>query len=182
LSDEVSRPQKVALRKISKIDRHRNAWRHKGARKGFPLGSCNGFVLCGIPYRGRMSLRILSALRTGFPLPSIQALLCLKGAGPTATGRLHCYICNFSRVAQATLQCKSRIALFLALFRDFLRITTGLASRNPFQLWKEANSCGKHAEAAKIRCAGLLRAAKSSPNPSVHSRRTASPAPPAATP
>lgn len=30
------------------------------------------------------------------------------GAGPKATGRLHCYICNFLRVAQATLYCKSR--------------------------------------------------------------------------
>ena len=30
------------------------------------------------------------------------------GAGHKATGRLHCYICNFLRVAQATLQCKPR--------------------------------------------------------------------------
>ncbi len=47
------------------------------------------------------------------------------GAGHKATGRLHCYICNFSRVAQATLQCKSRTGLIHAPFRDFLRITTG---------------------------------------------------------
>ncbi len=66
------------------------------------------------------------------------------GAGHKATGRLHCYICNFLRVAQATLQCKSRIALFLALFRDFLRIATEGESRNPHQLWKGPCFCGKH--------------------------------------
>jgi len=71
-----------------------------------------------------MSLRFLSALRTGFPLPH-------SGQATKATGRLHCYICNFSRVAQATLQCKSRIALFLAPFRDFLSVTTRPGSRNP---------------------------------------------------
>ncbi len=66
------------------------------------------------------------------------------GAGPKATGRRHCYICNFSRVAHATLQCKSRIALFLAPFRDFLRIPTARGRCNPKRLWKGVGICGKH--------------------------------------
>ena len=117
-SGEVSRPQKVALRKISKSDRHQMPSATKAHERVFPLGSCNGFVLCGIPYRGWMRYRLLSALRTGFPLPH-------SGQATKATGRLHCYICNFLRVAQATLLCKSRKALIHAPFRDSLRIAMG---------------------------------------------------------
>ena len=122
--------------KISNNNQRQIASRISRARKEFPLGSCNGFVLCGIPYRGWMSLRFLSALRTGIPLPH-------SGQATKATGRLHCYICNFLRVAQATLMCNSRIALFLAPFRDFLRIPTTLPYRNPPNLWKGSHSCGK---------------------------------------
>ena len=66
------------------------------------------------------------------------------GAGHKATGRLHCYICNLLRVAQATLLCKSRIGLFQAPFRDFLRITTDHEYCNQHALWKGVRFCGKH--------------------------------------
>src|SRR5579872_4215960 len=65
------------------------------------------------------------------------------GAGHKATGRLHCYICNFLRVAQATLLCKSRKRLIHAPFRDFLRITTSHESRKQTRLWKGVHFCGK---------------------------------------
>jgi len=110
----------------------------KAHERVFPLGSCNGFVLCGIPYRGWMRYRLLSALRTGFPLPH-------SGQATKATGRLHCYICNFLRVAQATLLCKSRKALIHAPFRDFLRIAMGGGCCNLQRLWKGAGFCGKGA-------------------------------------
>lgn len=146
-------PQKVALRKISKSDRHQMPGATKAHERVFPLGSCNGFVLCGIPYRGWMSLRFLSALRTGFPLPH-------SGQATKATGRLHCYLYNFPRVAQATLQCKSRIALFLALLRDFLSITTGPCSCNSQDLWKGSQFCGKPLTPAPDQGVNLPKAAK----------------------
>ena len=67
-SGEVSRPQKVALRKISKSDRHQMPSATKAHERVFPLGSCNGFVLCGIPYRGWMRLTL--ALRPTNRLPT----------------------------------------------------------------------------------------------------------------
>lgn len=70
----------------------------------------------------------------------------LLGQAAKATGRLHCYICNFLRVAQASLMCNSRIALFLAPFRDFLRISTTRLSCNSPPLWKGPRFCGKAAQ------------------------------------
>jgi hypothetical protein len=90
---------------------------------GFPTG-----------VRGMFCRYLNPTLRTGFPLPF--------RAGHKATGRLHCYICNFLRVAQATLLCKSRIALFLAPFRDFLRISTTSRSCNQ-------PACGKSPQSVK---------------------------------
>lgn len=47
-------------------------WRILRAQEDSPPGSCNGFVLCGIPYRGQgCGFRYLNpTLRTGFPLPT----------------------------------------------------------------------------------------------------------------
>ena len=78
------------------------------------------------------------------------------GAGHKATGRLHCYFCNFSRVVQATLLCKSRIGLFQAPFRDFLRITTRPLLRNLPHLWKGAGFCGKLTQPARFARFGLF--------------------------
>ncbi len=76
--------------------------------------------------------------------PQFKPCCTQKGQATKATRRLHCYICNFLRVAQATLQCKSRIGCIHAPFRDFLRITTTRGTRNPARLWKGARFCGKH--------------------------------------
>jgi hypothetical protein len=114
-SGEVNRPQKVALRKISKNDRHQMPSATKAHERAFLPGHAMGLFSAGFPTGAWMSLRFRPTNR----LPTSPL-----GAGPKATGRLHCYICNFLRVAQATLLCKSRIALSLAPFRDFLRIAT----------------------------------------------------------
>ena len=74
-------------------------------------------------------------LRTGFPLPT-------RGR-PQGHREAPLLICNFSRVAQATLQCKSRIGINLRLNRDFLRISTGLQSCKTKGLWKAGISVGK---------------------------------------
>lgn len=66
-----------------------------------------------------------------------------EGQATKATGRLHCYICNFLRVAHASLMCNSRTALFLAPFRDFLRISTTRSSCNSSALWKGNRICEK---------------------------------------
>jgi hypothetical protein len=124
-SGEVSRPQKVAQRKFSKIDRRLNAWRISRAQEGSPPGSCNGFVLCGIPYRGRRC-----GLRYLFQ-PYEPASHFPYRAGPKGHREAPLLICNFSRVTQATLRCKSRNRLISCALRDFLRITTDPGSRNP---------------------------------------------------
>jgi hypothetical protein len=100
-SGEVSRPQKVALRKISKSDRHQMPSATKAHERAFLSGHAMVLFSAGFPTGAGCALRLLSALRTGFPLPH-------SGQATKATGRLHCYFCNFSRVAHATLQCKSR--------------------------------------------------------------------------
>ena len=90
----------------------------KARERTFLSGHAMGLFSAGFPTGAGCALRLLSALRTGFPLPHL-------GQATTATGRLHCYICNFLRVAQATHQCKSRIGLIHAPFRDSLRIARG---------------------------------------------------------
>ena len=151
-SGEVSRPQKVALRKISKNDRHQ-CLAPQRRTKGFSSRVMQW--VCSL----RDSLQGLDELT--LPIrPTNRLPTSPLGAGHKATGRLHCYICNFSRVAHATLQCKSRMALFLAPLRDSLSIATGSPSRNPFLLWKEAPFCGKRPAAAPDQGARPLTAAK----------------------
>ena len=98
-SGEVNRPQKVALRKISKIDQRQIASRTRAHERNFLPGHA---MDCSL----RDSLQGLTlphpTQRTSFPLPSI-------GAGHKGHREALLLICNFSRVAQATLQCKSRI-------------------------------------------------------------------------
>ena len=132
-----SLPQKVALRKNFKQQPATNRLAHFARTKG--ISSRVMQWVCSL----RDSLQGLDELT--LPIrPTNRLPTSPLGAGPKATGRLHCYICNFSRVAQATLQCKSRIALLLALFRDFLRIATDRQFRNP-------KGCGKASVSVETR-------------------------------
>lgn len=100
-SGEVSRPQKVALRKISKSDPHQMPSATKAHERVFSSRVMQW--VCSL----RDSLQGLDELT--LPIrPTNRLPTSPLGAGHKATGRLHCYICNFLRVAQATLQCKPR--------------------------------------------------------------------------
>jgi|SRR5579859_7025607 len=72
------------------------------------LGSCNGIVLCGIPYRGEGHLPHLTQ-RTGFyslsgwlPSPVFPDL-------PGPLKKLHCFINNFLRLSLNSQNCKPMI-------------------------------------------------------------------------
>jgi hypothetical protein len=106
-SGEVSRPQKVALRKISKSDRHQMP----SATKAHERASSRVMQwVCSLrdSLQGLDELTLPIRPTNRLPTSLYSSLAALKRAGPTATGRLHCYICNFLRVAQATPRCKSR--------------------------------------------------------------------------
>jgi hypothetical protein len=135
-SGEVSRPQKVALRKISKSDRHQMPSATKAHERVFPLGSCNGFVLCGIPYRGWMRLTL--ALRPTNRLPTSP--LGAGHKGHREAPLLHLQLFK-SSTGHPSLQLANR--LVLSTFRDFLRIATTRPSRNSIRLWKGPNPVGK---------------------------------------
>lgn len=134
-SGEVSRPQKVAQRKISNSNQRLNRPAHFARTRR--LASWVMQWVCSL----RDSLQGLDAsaadppyeLASHFPL----------GAGHKGHREAPLLICNFLRVAQATLRCKSRNPLIHASFRDLLRITTGTLSRNKLPLWKVSAFCGK---------------------------------------
>jgi hypothetical protein len=87
-------PQKVALRKNFKQQPALIASRISRAQEDSPPGSCNGFVLCGIPYRGWM-LKSLIRPTNRLPTSLYSSLAALERAGPKATGRLHCSSATF---------------------------------------------------------------------------------------
>jgi hypothetical protein len=89
-------------------DKSPDAFRaHKRTRL---LGHAMGLFSAGFPTGAGNASNATSSNPTN-RLPTSHS-----GQATKATGRLHCYICNFLRVAQATLHCNSRIALFLARF------------------------------------------------------------------
>ena len=107
----------------------------KAHERFFLSGHAMGLFSAGFPTGAGCAL---TSIRPTNRLPTSPL-----GAGHKATGRLHCYICNFLRVAQATLLCKSQKRLIHAPFRDFLRIATYCGSGNPARLWKGGRFCGK---------------------------------------
>ena len=114
-----------------------NASRISRAQEDSPPGSCNGFVLCGIPYRGR------GCVKRHLNLPYEPASHFPYRAGQIGHREAPLLICNFSRVTQGYSPCKSRNRLISCALRDFLRISTGSGSRNPKPLWKDTRFCGK---------------------------------------
>ncbi len=136
--------------KRTKFERSDSAIRARASRAHRRINSwsCNGLFSPGNSLQGSISTFKRSAfvpyptLRTSFPLPSSQALLHSIGAGPTATGRLHCSHHNFLRVAHATLYCK-RDSLGSNRERNFLRLA---ANRDCYKLQRPVESgpfCGK---------------------------------------
>ena len=100
------RAPRNALRKISKNDQQKIL---------VPLGRAKGF-----PFRVLQSMVLFGLSSAGFPTgaqgrdqrfhlyPNEPASHFPQRAGHTATGRLHCCLCNFSRVTQVTQVCKRR--------------------------------------------------------------------------
>ena len=100
------RAPRIALRKISKNDQQKIL---------VPLGRAKGF-----PFRVLQSMVLFGLSSAGFPTgaqgrdqrfhlyPNEPASHFPQRAGSTATGRLHCCLCNFSRVTQVTQVCKRR--------------------------------------------------------------------------
>lgn len=75
--------------------------------KGFPFRVMQSMVLFGLSSAGFPTGG--SGLRpTLSPVPNEPASHFPQRAGSTATGRLHCCLCNFSRVTHVTQVCKRR--------------------------------------------------------------------------
>jgi hypothetical protein len=101
----------------------------------------NGFVrlvLCGIPYRG---LRV--ATKRFHLYPNEPASHFPQRAGSTATGRLHCCLCNFSRITHMTLVRNPAGQTSPVRNCDSLTITTPQQKHKPTSLWKPRHFCGK---------------------------------------
>ena len=102
LRSEKSRPGSSSHSADSQRSTGTQAWRILRAQEDSPPGSCNGFVLCGIPYRGQgRCFRYLVQ-------PYEPASLFPPGAGRIGHREAPLLICNFLRIAQAIPSCKSR--------------------------------------------------------------------------
>jgi hypothetical protein len=113
-----------------------------GRAKGFPLGSCNQWFCSACPLRD--SLQGAQGCVKRFHLyPNEPASHFPQRAGYSATGRLHCCLCNFSRVTHVTQVCKATGQTSPARNCDFLRITTRQHKHKPTGLWKPRPFCGK---------------------------------------
>lgn len=149
-----------------------------GARGRFTPGSCNGLFSLGIPYSG-------SGLRHSAPhliqrtnsITSASHFPHLGQAHPScrATGRLYCFVCNSTTIAQAASDC-NQAQKTVATRLQPTENSKPSRGKQPRPLWKAREICGKPPAPRH------LTAAKSPPSPSAHSQSTASPAPPAATP
>ena len=113
-----------------------------GRAKGFPFGSCNQWFCSACPLRD--SLQGAQGCVKRFHLyPNEPASHFPQRAGHTATGRLHCCLCNFSRITHITLVRNPTGQTSPARNCDSLTITTPQQKHKPRCLWKPRPFCGK---------------------------------------
>jgi hypothetical protein len=123
------------------------------------------------PFRVLQSMVLFGLSSAGFPTggsgcdqrfhlyPNEPASHFPQRAGHTATGRLHCCLCNFSRITHITLVRNPTGQTSPARNCDSLTITTPQQKHKPVSLWKPRYFCGKGClkiSVARVRCTLVL--------------------------
>ncbi len=129
--------------KRNKFERSDSAARARAAkaRRSINSWSCNGLFSPGNSLQ-RVRRHVQAFSFCTLSDPANQLPTSPTWAGPTATGRLHCSIHNFLRVAHATLDCK-RALLVSRRKRNFLRLSAdSIWNKRPRPV-ESGQICGK---------------------------------------